>query len=73
MPQIFDNIEKHLLFALKDAMGLSERAIFALATLICVAGEKLIHLPKIGLAGMAIAAGSLSVCSNCHKSNYVRR
>lgn len=28
MPQIFDNIEKHLLFALKDAMGLSERADF---------------------------------------------
>lgn len=28
MPQIFDNIETHLLSALKDAMGLSERADF---------------------------------------------
>jgi len=28
MPQIFDNIEKHLLSALKDAMCLSERADF---------------------------------------------
>jgi len=28
MPQIFDNIEKHLLTALSDAMGLSERADF---------------------------------------------
>lgn len=28
MPQIFDNIEKHLLSALSDAMGLSERADF---------------------------------------------
>ncbi len=28
MPQIFDNIEKHLLTALCDAMGLSERADF---------------------------------------------
>lgn len=28
MPQIFDNIEKHLLSALKEAMGLSERADF---------------------------------------------
>jgi hypothetical protein len=28
MPQIFDNIEKHLFSALKDAMGLSERADF---------------------------------------------
>jgi len=28
MPQIFDNIEKHLLSSLSDAMGLSERADF---------------------------------------------
>ena len=28
MPQIFDNIEKHLLTALSEAMGLSERADF---------------------------------------------
>jgi len=28
MPQIFDNIEKHLLTALSDALGLSERADF---------------------------------------------
>jgi hypothetical protein len=28
MPQIFDNIEKHLLSALTEAMGLSERADF---------------------------------------------
>ena len=28
MPQIFDNIEKHLLTALCEAMGLSERADF---------------------------------------------
>src|SRR3990172_9232896 len=29
MPQIFDNIEKHLLSALSEAMGLSERADFS--------------------------------------------
>src|SRR4030043_1924996 len=28
MPQIFDNIEKHLLPALSEAMGLSERSDF---------------------------------------------
>ena len=28
MPQIFDNIEKHLLTTLKDALCLSERADF---------------------------------------------
>jgi hypothetical protein len=28
MPQIFDNIEKQLLTALSDALGLSERADF---------------------------------------------
>jgi len=28
MPQIFDNIEKHLLTALSEAMGLSERSDF---------------------------------------------